>query len=508
MDNATAPVPNQATQDDNTTTSGDSNALLDIIVAVVVVALVLGCAVASVYYHRRGTSTYPSTTSTTREKSEKEDTELGEGLGPVEPVTTHSSEDQAPATTRESRVLDVEGTWRRAKFLFPGLLNDPYISLRCVIGKRITSRKYSPCPNPIVAIQVELKERLEAKIFALSRTAGDWEDLNKKENASNLCIAVGMNEAAVRLRFKLIENLEKEFPFLTRKTSILHSIRHVIDTIHVFNRFGELQDIDDQIRRRGYQETEWLSYLGVKWKKSQITDMVREVENTIQNYVSSRHGFFVHGTVGCDLEKLLKVDDGELQLSGTTGTLTHDFGPGFYCFKDDIPKALSFAINRCWPIAEDPVTGDAVVGRCNPALILFPDHDHTIICSKNKTLEVRGKPMNAKLLEAVKDGMEDKIFAAFVECRKKWKNDRRLGFWKDLVKLSLIHNFMPQPLTGYHVFYGPMHSAIEEHKPTGDKTPVVDKDEWTQYCFRNTKSLGEERMFVEFDIDWTNLYWT
>ena len=512
MDNTTI-IPGQAVQDDGTATSGDSNAL---VIVIVFAALALpACLVVSiiVYHRHRMTSAQSrlhSETKDIRELSEQETAEQGEvsgslvplptDSGSLAPLPTDSGECQA-ATSLESRLLDSEETWRRAKFFFPGLLNNT--TLKDVEAKYMR-RRFAKPNSLIAAIQVELKENLDDKIRDLKKKAV-WEYLNKKENAANFCIAVGMNDAAVHLRFELIENLEKELPFPTRIMHILHSIQHLINTIHVNNPFGHEGDIDGQVRAFGYRGKNWLSYLGVRWPKSQIVETVGEVQAKIEECVPSRNGFFVHGTSGTGLEKIM-IDDGEFILSGDS-SLSHDFGPGFYCFKDKIPWALSFAVDRCWPVQRHPENENvAIIKSSNPSIVVFPKPDHTIFSNeRDVALEIRGKPMDDKALEQLqklRSMAGTRTYDEFVDCRKQWKNDKDLGYWKDFVKLSLIYKVIPPAAKGYVVYYGPMHSDVEQDKPTGDKIPVVHEPELTQYCFRNIDPLGTELIFLEFDVDW------
>jgi hypothetical protein len=55
-----------------------------------------------------------------------------------------------------------------------------------------------------------------------------------RNNEPALCIALGMDAKMVELRFKAIQNFEKELR-IVGKTHILHSIRHLINGIEVKN---------------------------------------------------------------------------------------------------------------------------------------------------------------------------------------------------------------------------------------------------------------------------------
>lgn len=181
--------------------------------------------------------------------------------------------------------MDPEETWERANFFFPHFLND--ISLPMIIGKWC-KRKYKPIDNVNAAIQIELQERLKGKIIDLSDSTNDemnkarWKDMTKNEIDEEFCIAVGMNEEVVHLRFKLMENIEKDLDFLIDKSHILHSIQHIIDTIHINDAFGKETQINGVIRD-DYRGKSWISYLGVQWQKSQLGVTVTEVEQKIDD---------------------------------------------------------------------------------------------------------------------------------------------------------------------------------------------------------------------------------
>lgn len=513
MENAT--IPPQIQRDDVTSESGDSSVLWTALIATVVVCVLL-VAVVFAYAHRRGI-----VTTLSNDHSEKEETELvEEGLGSSEIVTTTSSGRalhvaSTGATTisnssaRESPFLDPEKTWSKAEFFFPGLVEGTNL----VSVERKWCRRKKGLDNANAAIRAELIEKLHQKVRDLSRPMDDkavqakWEYLNKKEHAAELCVALGMDSKVVNIRFQLIENLELVFPSLkTHKTPILHSIHHLINTLHVVNNpFGEDKDMDEKIHEN-YRGKEWLSYLGVQWGTPPgFIEKVEKVQSIMNERFVFKNGFFVHGTAA-NILKAIEKEDGRLLLSGKSDSDKHDFGPGFYCFKNEYLLALSFAVDRCWPTISEDKDGTPIVASCNPSIILFPEHDHTIFSAnnKNKSKKICGPPIKQEeLKDLVMEDKRDEV--EFEKCRTKWKDDKELGYWKDFVKLQLAYGppVMPSSAQGYSVFYGRMHSCDHENlRPTGDRVPFVDENGWEQYCFRATKHLGTKQIFIEFNLDW------
>ena len=524
MDNTKTPQVTRDSDDAGTGTSGVSNAIIAGTTVVLLFFVVIFVVVVFIYHRRRASFTGATNTGTPSKNDGLEDTELGyskhmntecaddlndteRGVDPTPTASLQTASSEEPAATnRRSRILDPEKTIEKAEFFFPGYLKDT--SLTLLKGKYM-DRRWGRVTDANVAIQLELEEKLYEQIRNLENSMGDktkmekWERLNRRENAADFCKAVGMNPEVVDLRFQLIQNLQKELPFPIHKSHIVVSIQHFIDNIHVVNPFGEDSEIDGKIHRY-CRNKEWLSYLGVHFgkNKSEIRSTVGEVQNRI-SAASSRNGFFAHGTTGPVLEKVL--DEDGLRPSEHRKGSYQDFGPGIYTFKDEISCALSFAIDRCWPVLFDQKTNKPSITSRNPAIIVFPDIDHPILNVRQKTLEIRGKAMNEKAMKQMKKTMREEKYKKFVENRKQWKNDKKLGFWKDFTWLSLTTGQMPPKAysEGYLLFYGPMEKGT--FKP-GDKEPTVNSDRWIQYCFRDEDALGSEQIFVEFNMDWKEWY--
>jgi len=410
--------------------------------------------------------------------------------------TTSSNDTNLAETTstdHETRILTPAETCRKANFFFPGFVE------WC---KKYESPRYSQTHEGIrLALHHKLSNSLHklcSKTDKNEKELAQAEELMKVENAEELCIALGMDEDLVRLRFRVVHNLGKALDIPTGKTHILHSIQHLVDTIHVNNPFGGESDMTANIIDN-YKGKKWLSYLGVNWKKDQLVATVERVEHVIKRS-DIKEGYYVHGTVGSDMVRIFN-EEGYIQPSHSTKGLPHDFGDGVYCFKDEIRWALSFAVGRCWPV--DFVEGQgARIRSCNPAIVLFPKPMHSFI--KNHRFEV-GPKQNEMSDDMLRELLpDDEQYDEFTNAREQWKNkNKELRYWKDFVKLSLCYQELPSQINStIAVVYGLMHDCREGMKPTGNKAPVPDRDGWIQHCFRKSVVLGKSRLFIEFNMDW------
>ena len=175
-------------------------------------------------------------------------------------------------TDKESNhFLTSEETWERAKDIFPELLNE-FSDLRSL--HRIY-RDVSP-----KGINVIIWEVLTEKFDEL-REQGivESQQLMKRQNAPNLCIALGMNKEFVLRRFEAIRNFESEFG-IVGKTPIMDSLKHLVDTLHIKNgRFGcMLSDEDFDTPRTqhkitckcGIGHTESWNMVCIRWEMKNI----------------------------------------------------------------------------------------------------------------------------------------------------------------------------------------------------------------------------------------------
>jgi hypothetical protein len=145
------------------------------------------------------------------------------------------------------------------------------------------------------------------------------------------------------------------------KTPTLVSIQHLIRRIGVNNHFGEQADMDGLIRE-DYKGKTWLSYLGVQVKKGKVAEALKSVTDQLDHF--KYDDSYMHGT---NATALLGIEQDNGRLAISTISERHDFGAGFYCFKGELKWALSFAIDRSWPIFEEES-----FSKHNPAVIIFP----------------------------------------------------------------------------------------------------------------------------------------
>ena len=413
--------------------------------------------------------------------------------------TTSSNDTNLAETTsteHETRILTPAETCRKADLFFPGFVE---------YCEKYEPPRYSQTHE---GIRLALHHKLSNSLHELCSMTGkneaevaQVEQLMKHENAEALCITLGMAEGLVRLRFEVVRNLQKALDIPIGKTDILHSIEHLIDTIHVHNPFGEKSDMTGNIIDN-YKEEKWLSYLGVNWKKNELIATVERVEDVIE-HSDIKRGYYVNGTIGSYLDIIVK-NGGKVDPSRSTDTMPHDFGDGVYCFQEQIRWALTFAIDRCWPVDYDELQGGPIIRSCNPAIVLFPKPMHSVI--KNHCFEVgpKQKRMSDAMLRKLL--LDDEKYNEFLNARKKWKNDRQHSYWKDFVKLSLCYQKLPHFSRIVYVVYGLMHDSREGKKPTGNRAPVPDPDGWIQHCFRESDALGKSRLFIEFNTDWNEWF--
>jgi hypothetical protein len=56
------------------------------------------------------------------------------------------------------------------------------------------------------------------------------------------------------------------------------------------------------------------------------------------------------------------------------------------------------------------------------------------------------------------------------------------------------------------VFYGLLHDCSSTHTTDQCQEPQPDRDKWVQFCFKYNQTLGNKRIFIEFMINWDELF--
>jgi hypothetical protein len=145
----------------------------------------------------------------------------------------------------------------------------------------------------------------------------------------------------------------------------------------------------------------------------------------------------VHGTTATSLVRIVKAEGNILpsKHSAKENGARHDFGEGVYCFKGEFQSALSFAVDRCWPLYSCDATESFT--QHNPAVILFQKPRDFNRRQKLQWIYHVGDKQPFKDDKYLKErvvGEED--FQKYDEVRKTWKKDKYKD-WKEFVKLFI-----------------------------------------------------------------------
>ena len=152
--------------------------------------------------------------------------------------------------------------------------------------------------------------------------------------------------------------------------------------------------------KKDYNGTKWLSYLGVQFKKGKTAEALKSVTEQLDQFKYADS--YMHGTSATALLGIEKVN-GRLAASKCNmgqGGARQDFGNGFYCFKGELNYALSFAIDRSWPIFE----GESF-SKHNSAVILFlkprqftKGREKELVCHVGKQKPIEDKHLKEHVL--------------------------------------------------------------------------------------------------------------
>ena len=376
-----------------------------------------------------------------------------------------------PSTSTRSRPYDHlrlsdDEIRERVRWLFPGRAVE---MLRYYRGQRYRG-------------QQQLEDAMNHIIKELSILVGleQWFKLTKPENAVELCVALGLNERVVRGRYNAVGNLQRELG-LPDKTPSLVSIRHLVRRVPLNNPYGSEEDGDfDGTIRDKFRGNSWLSYLGVKVNKNNVANVVKNLEGILKE--RNWHTCLMHGTAATNIVGIAELC-GKMIPSGGR----HDFGFGVYCFKGDIRKPLSFAISRTWPL----LTEDGRFSKNNPCVVVF-----TKPVQFNRR-EKKNQIHNVNETRPFNDSMLQGKFKEFNEKKKSWK--KADTNWKEFVKVARC--FLEVP-AGKRIFKGYLHDSDSVEETNNCREPRIDRDGWIQHCYRDHQDLGDERLFIELDVDW------
>jgi hypothetical protein len=392
----------------------------------------------------------------------------GESEGKNNEVNSNS-----PASVADRRYSSTTEAWNRAKHFFPGLVSEDM-----VLGPR-----HRP--------EERLEQLFNDRIRSLKK-----EGRFKPENEIEFRIAVGMDEKYVRKRHEAVSNLREAFG-LKSKTPTIASILHLIRKIRFKNPFiDDLQRIEQEKGEEGVKidygmdgikidlPKEWLQYRGYKVERNDVNSLRQTVQHDFETDGDDQ--LFVHGTSGAKLIEIYQMKR-QMLPSWNSSQYNHDFGTGFYCFKDQWSHALSFAIDRCHPKFVDDRFESS-----NPCLVLFPDCK----LEDDDFYNTHGNH-------------DDNLFHLFF--REEWNSflthlqanptDEEKMNWMKFAKMAMYFGQVPDHGIGYR---GYLHKCESTTKTIRNlyTIPKIDPEEWKQYCILLPRKLGIKRIFVEFDVDW------
>lgn len=124
-------------------------------------------------------------------------------------------------------------------------------------------------------------------------------------------------------------------------------------------------------------------------------EALQSVEDTLDQFKYT--GCYVHGTTGTALVGIAKSEgriarsNVDLKINGAR----HDFAAGVYCFKGEFQRALSFAIDRCWPIFGEET--QSFTAMQNPAVALFHKPRQFNRQQKNELIIVSAKNIHSTM---------------------------------------------------------------------------------------------------------------
>jgi len=192
----------------------------------------------------------------------------------------------------------------------------------------------------------------------------------------------------------------------------------------------------------------------------------------------------MHGTKA-STPKYISKDPENRNLPISVGK--HDFGGGWYFFRDDIIAAFSFAVDRGFLWQE------------NPCVVTFPEPE----CAIDKIIiDVNHKEINMKKLRKYHLRSETQFNdlnnaqQGWDEKTKNWEIAVALSRWWGL-QLENIYPGKPKILMGW-LHDGDTTGATDNFRAE----PQIDADKWMQYCVKDWYVLGKKMLFIEFMIDW------
>ena len=401
-------------------------------------------------------------------------------------------EDAAAARkTRKAKEEEkIRATGRRVNMMFPGI---KVSDLREYKAGGFIPKAASLIPGRIDQLKGDLNYHVDRTIHEMDPE--ERRRLHMRGHEAELCVALGMNQKLVEIKFRAHAAFEKETG-IQIKTPVLCMIKHLIENIDNENPFGEVND--EPRVEKVYKGQKWLDYLGIRLKKGDVWNTLQQVERLANINKDS----LLHGTTSRALQGILK-NDGHVNKS----IGNHDFGEGVYCMMGQPGHALSWAIGMNWPDFKDIKDSKEKedyrsLENKNPAVVLFRNEEKFDVDNPGKTKVFhvgfsRYPNTQSFILKRLKTP-----YRTAYQNQKLWADSRKR--WHHFVQVARIsrNGYVPD---GYSVFHGTLHDASTTHLTDTGGVPIEDGDGWQQICFRGDvleDVVGEEKVFIEFHFDW------
>lgn len=325
---------------------------------------------------------------------------------------------------------------------------------------------------------------VEGKLNQLKRDldADTFERRMKRENAVELCVALGMNPQYVHWRFNAIDKLLDRMELPRNTTPTIVAIHHLIRRPRLKNRHGDVND-------------GWNDKAQVPRNQSTLLHWYpRRAEQCGPYYGCCARGnrqekmFHSLPTWNhCDL--MMKGNFFELRPEENAETSPIEYGSGFYCVQGHHKEVFALAVERSWPLLRN-----VVIESRNPAVRVF-DPQKGLLWPLQKTrilYEVRKMPpfTNAEL----KRRLPPDLYTELARYLREYSNDR----WKVFVKGAIAFDLRPK---GPRIFFG---RAADHTIMRGNTEPRPSEDGRLQFSFQNPmEDLRMEQLFVELNVDWS-----
>ncbi|CAB9503025.1 expressed unknown protein [Seminavis robusta] len=332
----------------------------------------------------------------------------------------------------------------------------------------------------------------------------DLMKMTNRENGVQLCVYLGMNEEAAKMKFAA-QKMWEDALGVVGTTPTIDMIYHLLQHIEYDNpSYGEPTDGEFIQHYKTVEHKDgsklYLDYMSLNMSRGAELQAVTALEEWLGEAGYDDH--FMHGTTASVLQKVEEL----ARITQSEGT--HDFGDGVYCTKNtlqnDLKMAVLSALDRSWPDSSkfvDNRRGNSTK-KGNAAIVLF--------CKQPEIDASRWLDVDNAKVESEEDlkaffgpGLNDKSLERLLVLREGWSKDRMA--WKSLVNLARFYRIYPCPVS-HQVRFGTLHGADTTVATDMCNEPTPDRDDCKQYSFVDPDDLGNEMLFIEFHMDWESWF--